>query len=573
MKPTITVNLNGIVFNIDNDAYALLDKYLKDIENHLAADESKDEIIADIEARIAELFSARMKSSKDSVKEVITVADVNAIIATMGNPSQFSDNEEKTQEQTSESKNEKKKTASHRLYRDPENSMFGGVLAGIAAYFNIDKTLVRIGYLVTTLLGAFVGFGWFMIIAYFVVWIIAPKAVTVAQRLEMRGEDVTIENIKSGFEDAKEFVNSEEFQSNAKSVGERIGQVFKVLIKVFGTIFGVIFGIVGFTIVAAIIITLIAVIAHPLNVDWNVAGMSFENGIMALVASLLVVGCPVFAIIYWVSRLLSQKRAKSNTPLWISLILWLAGIFMLISVGTNSFTTGFNEDRRFNWSIIPHSISFDNEEINSEIVTDTLQLSHFKDIELSGAIHATLIQDTINQIIITAPEHIRKRLNVKTENNKLRVYPSSGRWRSPHKVNVIVYAKDFHKINASGASKLVTQDTIRTQKIDLELVGASNANLKIIVDNIEAKMVGASDMVVAGSADFASLKLVGASEVNAENFYVNSLKINATGASSANVWVNESINAEAVGASTINVWGKPERKYVSRNGASKVNFK
>ena len=563
----------SIVFNIDNDAYTLLDKYLKDIENHLADDESKDEIIADIEARIAELFSARMKSSKDSVKEVITVADVNVIIATMGNPSQFSDNEEKTQEQTSDSKSEKKKTASHRLYRDPENSMFGGVLAGIAAYFNIDKTIVRIGYLVTTLLGAFFGFGWFMIIAYFVVWIIAPKAVTVAQRLEMRGEDVTIENIKSGFEDAKEFVKSEEFQSNAKSVGERIGQVFKVILKVFGTIFGVIFGIVGFTIVAAIIVALIAVIAHPWAVDWNVAGMSFENGIMALVASLLVVGCPVFAIIYWISRLLSQKRAKSNTPLWISLILWLAGIFMLISVGTNSFTTGFNEDRQFNWSIIPLSISFDEEEINSEIVTDTLQLPHFKDVELSGAIHATLIQDTINQIIITAPEHIRKHLNVKTSNNKLRVYPQSGRLRNNRRIDVIVYSKDFYKISASGVSKFVTQDTIRTQKIDLELVGASSADLKIIVDNMGAETVGASNLVLAGSATFANLESVGASKINAENFYVDNLKIDATGASSANVRASESINAKAVGASSINVWGNPKIKSTTKVGASKINFK
>ena len=576
MKRTITVNLNGIVFNIDDDAYSLLDKYLKDIETHFANDEAKDEIIADIESRIAELFSDRMKSTKDTVKEVITVDDVNEIIATMGNPSQFSDNEEPAPEQTSDSssKNEKKKTSSHRLYRDPENAMLGGVLAGIAAYFNIDKTVLRLIYALLTFFGLFAGFGWFMLIAYFLIWIIAPKAVTMAQRLEMRGEDVTVENIKSGFESAKEFVKSEEFKSNAKSIGNRLGEVFMVIAKIFGAFFGVIFSIAGFAIVAALIVVLVALIANPwFSVDWFGAGFSLENGIMLLVALLLVVGCPVFSIIYWVTRLLNQKRAKSNMPLWISTILWLAGIFMLISIGVNFSVLEFNKNNKNNWTVNFNTEFFDNEDVDYHFVTDTAKFSDFTDLNLSGAISAVLVQDTVSQVIVSAPEYIRNRLNVKTGNNKLSIYHKTGVWNGSRRINVVVHAKDFNNIDVLGASKLTTRDTIKTQNLKLNIAGASKADLKVRAENIDVNAVGASKLTLAGSAVDANFDILGASKINAEDFSVTNLKIDATGASHANVLANESINVAATGASSVSVWGKPTVRKSKSLGASKINYK
>ncbi|MDR0810699.1 MAG: DUF2807 domain-containing protein [Paludibacter sp.] len=572
MKRTLTVNLNSAVFNIDDDAYAVLDKYLKDIENHFAADEAKDEIIADIEARIAELFTDRLKSAKDIVKEVITVEDVNQIIATMGNPSQFSDGGD-TPSDSKTANDEKKKSTSHRLYRDPENAMLGGVLAGIAAYFNMDKTILRLIYVVLTFAGLFAGFGWFMFVAYFVVWIIAPKAVSVAQRLEMRGEDVTVENIKSGFENAKEFVKSDEFKSNAKSIGERLADIFMTVVKIFGGIFGVIFGIVGFAIVAALIALLVAVIANPaISPDFFGGNLTTENGIMLLIASLLIVGCPVFSIIYWITRLLSQARAKSNTPLWISFILWLAGIFMLISVGMNSSILEFKRNQHNNWSVNFNREFFDETDENSPQITDTVQLAQFSKIYIAGAISATLTQDTVNFAIVSVPEQVRKNLIINTNNDKLKIHPQRGQWRGSQRIKIQIHSKNVNSLEISGASNLTASDTLRTDNLSIDVAGASKTEILVIAEKIRGEASGASKIRISGKTNSADFDASGASKIDSEKLFAKSVTVDASGASHANLFATESINAGASGASSIAIYGNPPQSKTTKSGASKINF-
>ncbi|MDR2841438.1 MAG: PspC domain-containing protein, partial [Paludibacter sp.] len=325
MKKTLTINLNGTVFNIDEDAYAALKSYLSDVEKHLPADDSQ-EIMNDIEARIAELFSDKLRQGKT----VVTLDDVNFIIEIMGKPSQYADVEDTNDEKPSDEKEEKKKS-SRRFYRDPEKAILGGICAGLEAYTGIDKVLWRIAMIVLT----FVGWG-LIIPIYFLIWLISPKAVTVAQRLEMSGKDVTIENIKDGFTSAKNYMESDEFKSSAKSIGQRLGEVCMFCFKLVGGFFGVIFGIVGFAILAALIALLVAVIAEPSLSPEFFTGFTAENAIMMLISILLVVGCPIFSIIYGVIRLLTKDKARSAVPQWISLILWLAGLFMLISTAIKS---------------------------------------------------------------------------------------------------------------------------------------------------------------------------------------------------------------------------------------------
>jgi phage shock protein PspC (stress-responsive transcriptional regulator) len=183
MKKTLTVNLNSIVFHIDDDAYEILRNYLADVEKHLSEDE-KREVMADIEARIAELFTELLQRNKN----VITIDDVMDIINILGNPNQYSEEDEE-EEKTASPKTDKKK--SRHFYRDPDNAILGGVASGIAAYFGWDVTWVRIILVILTLASA-----GNMVLIYLLVWIIAPRANTASQRLEMQGEDVTVESIK-----------------------------------------------------------------------------------------------------------------------------------------------------------------------------------------------------------------------------------------------------------------------------------------------------------------------------------------------------------------------------------------
>ncbi len=132
MKKTFTINISGAVFHIEEDAYEVLQKYLINLKNHFGVDEEGKEIISDIEARIAEIFSAKATDDEN----VITVAWVNEIVETMGTPEDFAE-EEGEEEETIASEAKRKR----RLYRDPDHRVLGGVCGGMGAYFNMDPSL------------------------------------------------------------------------------------------------------------------------------------------------------------------------------------------------------------------------------------------------------------------------------------------------------------------------------------------------------------------------------------------------------------------------------------------------
>ena len=181
MKKTYTIHLSGSVFYIEDDAYEVLQKYLVSLKNYFGDNDEGKEILADIEFRIAEIFTTKLSDDK----KVITLEWVNETVETMGTPENFT--EEGDNEQPFGEKTKRKR----RLYRDPEEQILGGVCGGLAAYFNMDPVVIRlIGVLlffITSGLALFV---------YLILWIVVPKAVNAAQRLEMRGEEVTVKNIE-----------------------------------------------------------------------------------------------------------------------------------------------------------------------------------------------------------------------------------------------------------------------------------------------------------------------------------------------------------------------------------------
>ena len=178
MKLTVNINLGGYAFHVDEDAYERLQQYLKSLENEFSGETSSAEIIADIEGRVAELFRMRLSS----YKQVINMKDVEEVMAILGSPEVISGSE------TADS--ESHTASSRRIYRDPEGRIFGGVCSGLAAYLNMDALIMRIIFVILALPG---GFG---VILYLVLWIVLPEARTTAQKLEMRGDPVNIENIK-----------------------------------------------------------------------------------------------------------------------------------------------------------------------------------------------------------------------------------------------------------------------------------------------------------------------------------------------------------------------------------------
>jgi len=189
MKITMSVNLGGYSFNIDEDAYEELKRYLRNLEIHFANEESSAEILSDIETRMAELFRTKMSG----YKQVINIQDVKEIISVMGSPEDIADEEGRS------AKDKFSSPGYHRMYRDTDHRIIGGVCSGMAAYWGMDPIILRI------IFAALIFAGGAGLLIYLVLYIVLPEAKTTAQKIEMKGEPVNIHNIKESVK--KEFNN------------------------------------------------------------------------------------------------------------------------------------------------------------------------------------------------------------------------------------------------------------------------------------------------------------------------------------------------------------------------------
>ena len=199
MKRTVNINLSGRVFYIDDDAFARLRAYLDRLERYFKKQEEGQEIINDIESRIAELLGDRISGETG----VVTIQMVEEVMSMMGQPEDFEDEEAASDSSSQSYEKYTYGRANKRLFRDVDGRVLGGVCGGIAAYLNMDPVIVRIVFA----LFIFFGLG-ITIPIYIILWIVVPAALTTAQRLEMRGENVTISNIEKAirneFEDVKQ---------------------------------------------------------------------------------------------------------------------------------------------------------------------------------------------------------------------------------------------------------------------------------------------------------------------------------------------------------------------------------
>ena len=196
MKKNISINISGIIFHIEEDGYEKLKNYLDSISGYFSSFDDSGEIIADIESRIAEIFLSKLNEGK----QVITIEDVDSLVATMGSIRDFQAVEEETfasPETETRSSDEKKRkeekageaytTTSKKLYRDDKRKLIGGVCAGIAHYFAVDPLWIRLLFIV---LASDIFFsrtlGFLMIITYIVLWVILPASSSLEEDQSMK---------------------------------------------------------------------------------------------------------------------------------------------------------------------------------------------------------------------------------------------------------------------------------------------------------------------------------------------------------------------------------------------------
>ena len=330
-------------FHIDEDAYQKLTRYFEAIKRSLSNSTGQDEIIKDIEMRIAELVSEKHTSDK----QVINVKELDEIIAIMGQPEDYRIEEEPADPDSPLYTRRSRK----RLYRDTERGMLGGVTTGLGHYFGIDAVWIRIIFLILL-----IGFGT-GIIAYIILWIAIPAAVTTTEKLEMTGEPVTISNIekkvREEFENVAQRFKGSDYPHHARTGAERfassVGSVFMAIFRVIAKIIGVLLIIWSATVLIGMLIGLFTLGSTSfVDVPWQnyIDAVNYTNIPLWIIALLIffAVGIPFFFLfILGLKLLISNVKSIGSVAKYTLLAVWLISVGVLIALGVKQATeVGFD---------------------------------------------------------------------------------------------------------------------------------------------------------------------------------------------------------------------------------------
>lgn len=347
MKKTLTVNLAGTVFHIDDDAYRLLDNYLNNLRLYFQKQEGAQEIVDDIENRVCELFLERI----DKGQQVITIANVEEVIARLGKPEDFEmadDNQTEQEDKSTKRENNSYSTyakTERRLYRDPDNKILGGVFSGMAAYLGWDVTLIRLIAIIILIFGYGV-----LIPIYIICWLVIPEARTAPEKLAMRGEEVNMENIgktvTDGFEKAvngvNDFVNSDKPRTFLQRLGDILVSIFGFLLKALLILLVVIFSPVLFVLALVFVVLIFVAIAAlvtggaflmqlPIAEFMPMTSVSPMMSIAGTISAIVVIGVPIGGIIYAILSSIFNWSPMATGLKWALFILWAIGLGLVIA--------------------------------------------------------------------------------------------------------------------------------------------------------------------------------------------------------------------------------------------------
>lgn len=338
MNKTVNINLGGMFFHIDEDAYQKLTRYFDAIKRSLSNSSGHDEIIKDIEMRVSELLTDKQKSDK----HVIGLKDVDEVIAVMGQPEDYIIEDDLKEAQTNNNASNRR---SKKLYRDKEKGMIGGVASGLGHYFGIDAVWIRI----VLILLVFAGFGT-GILAYIILWVVTPEAITTSEKLEMTGEPVNISNIEKKVREEFESVSGKlknvdydkygnQIKTGASKLGNSFGDFIMSVFKVFAKFLGIILIISGFAVLISLFIAVFTLGSSSfIDVPWQgfiEAGNFTDYPIWSFgLLMFFAVGIPFFFLILLGFKLLTPNlKSIGNIAKYTLLAIWLIAIAILISIG------------------------------------------------------------------------------------------------------------------------------------------------------------------------------------------------------------------------------------------------
>lgn len=451
MKKTTTINLNSIVYNIDEDACSRLSDYLDDLRSRLDNDVA-DEVMEDIEARVGELFSKNL----NQYKTVVEVADVESAIKTLGDPESFgpaSHAEEKTfGDEPSQAGSKKRR----KFYRDGENKILGGIAAGTAVALNWDVTLVRVLFFVCLL----ASFGWAMLV-YILLWCIVPEARTVAQKLEMQGIEPSAQNISDY---SQRYQQDDSYCSRSCNSQSAFGTILKVVGALILIPILFVFILVAVVVVASLIwcLGMGMVVAFP--------GVSTFFLVALSVSGILSIIIPLVYLVWLITKKLMKEdtHIKKNVFatwlfVWLLSLVTASGLTMYAATHMsredikNLFEANGGNHKGFGI----HVDDDDDDDMMCEVRCDSVP---FHTINVEGAVDMEMVSDSVWFVEVKADgDRLRNVETLVTDDGELTIRFVNQKNRTAH--TVIHYAApvkvmNFRNGTAAEVDNFVTEDTL-----------------------------------------------------------------------------------------------------------------
>lgn len=467
-------------FHIDEDAYLKLSRYFEAIKKQLSDADGKDEIMSDIEIRISELFSEKIKSDK----QVISIKDLDEVIAVMGEPQDYRLDNEEPQEQTFRQTQRIKK-----LYRDTDQGILGGVLAGLSHYMGIDKVWTRVIFI---LLMIFYGTG---VLVYIILWIIMPEAKTTSEKLEMKGEAVNISNIekkvRKEFESISEKVNNIDYekyknqaQSSAKNFGSSVGNFFSKIFMIIGKIIGFFIILLSVSALASLLIALFTLgTTTYFQLPWLGISEVFNYSEMPIWALVILfflsIGIPFFVLLILGLKILIPNSKSFGKMFNYSMLgVWITSVIALIIISVKQATeVAFNEkssQTQVMYHIEPHDTLRIN--LNSHPNHRSRSFTDFKlilDEKNTEVIYSNQVKIYLYKTKEALPYVI---LNKKAEGNSL--------INAKNRAEQIIYNFEITDNRLTFDNYLVSdlKDKYRGQKVQIEVFIPENLTIYIDED-------------------------------------------------------------------------------------------
>jgi phage shock protein PspC (stress-responsive transcriptional regulator) len=337
MRKTHSANIGGTIFHIEEDAYEKLQGYLQSIHEHFHFYPDVADIVADIEARIAEQLLQREFAS-----QVVRMADVDRVIEAMGRIEQFD-------EPVAEAGPAVAKVSpgqARKLFRDPDHKVIAGVAAGLAAYLGLPRLLVRIALLMLVLL-----FGTALVV-YLLLWVLVPMASSTTEKLQMRGRPLNLASIDQGVRDGINSIPAATRSAAAEGItaaGSLIHLVVVGIARLLKWAAGIF--VVGFAALSVLFLTVSLVVAlvnadapplHPAIGGFFAAFGEWQQVIKVLFY--LVIAIPLVIIIatglrlFWGANRLNARGLAGMLGVWVVALLATAGIWSSSYAQVRQFT-------------------------------------------------------------------------------------------------------------------------------------------------------------------------------------------------------------------------------------------